>query len=51
MIKIQKQSNDNDQILTNLPISFRIDLLALGQSYDCPSANEETLKVMGKLIA
>ena len=28
---------------------FRIPSLALGQSYDCPSANEATLKKMGKL--
>ena len=31
-----------------LPISFRVTLLALGQSYDCPSASEATLKDMGK---
>ena len=27
-----------------LPISFKITTLALGQSYDCPSASEVTLK-------
>ena len=27
------------------PISFRVTSLALGQSYDCPSASEVTLKV------
>ena len=31
-----------------LPISFRVTSLALGQSYDYPSANEVTLKDMGK---
>ena len=31
------------------PISFRIASLALGQSYDCPSAREVTLKDMGKI--
>ena len=30
----------------NLPISFRVTSLALGQSYDCPSASEATLKDM-----
>ena len=30
-----------------LPISFRVTSLALGQSCDCPSANEATLKDMG----
>ena len=29
-------------------ISFRVDSLALGQSYNCPSASEVTLKDMGK---
>ena len=29
-----------------LPISFRVASLALGQSYDCPSAREATLKDM-----
>ena len=29
-------------------ISFRVTSLALGQSYDCPSASEVTLKDMGK---
>ena len=28
---------------SNLPIFFRVALLALGQSYDCPSASEATL--------
>ena len=30
-----------------LPISFRLASLALGQSYDCPSASEASLKNMG----
>ena len=30
-------------------LSFRVDPLALGQSYDCPSASEVTLKYMGKI--
>ena len=30
------------------PISFRVALMALGQSYDCPSASEATLKDMGE---
>ena len=30
------------------PISFRVISLALVQSYDCPSASEETLKNMGQ---
>ena len=30
------------------PIFFRVASLALGQSYDCPSASEATLKDMGK---
>ena len=29
-----------------LPLSFRVTSLALGQSYDCPSACEATLKDM-----
>ena len=33
-----------------LPISFRVTSLALGQSYDCPSASEVNLKDMGKLV-
>ena len=33
-----------------VPISFRVTSLALGQSYDCPSACEATLKNMSKLI-
>ena len=32
----------------HLPISFRVVSLALGQSYDCPSASKATLKDMGK---
>ena len=32
----------------HLPIFFRVGSLALGQSYDCPSACEPTLKDMGK---
>ena len=32
-----------------LPISFRVASLALGQSYDCPSASEATLKDMGTI--
>ena len=32
-----------------LPLSFRAVSLALGQSYDCPSANEAILKDMGKI--
>ena len=31
-----------------IPISFRVTSLALGQSYDCPSASEATLKDMAK---
>ena len=34
--------------MNTLPIFFRASL-ALGQSYDCPSANEVTLKNMDKL--
>ena len=37
-------------ILIFVPISFRVASLALGQSYDCPSASEATLKNMGKWI-
>ena len=33
-----------------LPISCRVASLALGQSYDCPSASEATLNDMGKWI-
>ena len=33
-----------------IPISFRVASLALGQSYDCPSASEATQKDMGKSI-
>ena len=36
--------------ITYLPISFRVTSLALGQSYDCPSASEVTLKNMDKMI-
>ena len=32
--------------MLSLPISFRVASLALGQSYDCPSASEVTLKDM-----
>ena len=32
-----------------LHIFFRVTSLALGQSYDCPSASEVTLKDMGKM--
>ena len=32
-----------------LPIFFRVASLALGQSYDCPSASEATLQDMGLL--
>ena len=31
-------------VLVDLTISFRVTTLALGQSYDCPSASEATLK-------
>ena len=34
-----------------VPIPFRVASLALGQSYDCPSASEVTLKGMGKLTS
>ena len=33
-----------------LSISIRVNSLALGQSYDCPSASEVTLKNMGKCM-
>ena len=33
--------------LAHLPIFFRVASLALGQSYDCPSAGEVILKNMG----
>ena len=36
--------------LMHLPIYFRVTSLALGQSYDCPSANEVTLKDTGKSL-
>ena len=32
-----------------LPISFRVTSLALGQSCDCPSASDVTLKDIGKI--
>ena len=32
-----------------LPIFFKIISLALGKSYDCPSASEATLKEMGRI--
>ena len=32
-----------------LPISFSVTSLTLGQSYDCPSASEVTLKDVGKI--
>ena len=39
------------EVLNNIsPTSFRVSSLALGQSYDCPSANEATLKDMAKYI-
>ena len=34
--------------MIHLPIFFRVASLALGQSYDCPSASEVTLKDMDK---
>ena len=34
--------------VTHLPIPFRVTSLTLGQSYDCPSVSEVTLKDMGK---
>ena len=33
-----------------LPVSFWVASLALGQSYDCPSASEATLKDMGEYV-
>ena len=33
-----------------LPIFIKVAPLALGQSYDCPSASEVTMKDMGKFI-
>ena len=33
-----------------LPIFFKVTSLALGQSWDCPSASETTLKDMGKIM-
>ena len=32
-----------------LPVFFRVASLALGQSYDCPSASEVTLNYMGEI--
>ena len=34
----------------HLPVSFTVASLALGQSLDCPSASEVTLRDMGKII-
>ena len=34
--------------MIHLPISFRVASLPLGQSYDCPSGSEATLKDMDK---
>ena len=36
--------------IMQLPLSFRVASLALGQSYDCPSASEATLKDTGKYV-
>ena len=36
-------------ILESLPIFIRVGSLAQGQSYDCPSASEATLKNRGKM--
>ena len=35
--------------MIHLPTSFRVASLALGQSYDCPSASEVTLKDVAKI--
>ena len=35
--------------MMHLPIFFRVTSLALGQSYDCPSASEGTLRNRGKI--
>ena len=35
--------------MIHLPISFRVTSLPLGQSYDCPSASEVTLKDLSKI--
>ena len=35
----------------DLPISFRVTSLALGQSYDCPSAGEMTLEDISKYVS
>ena len=35
--------------VTHLPMAFRVASLALGQSYDCPSASDVTLKDKGKM--
>ena len=36
--------------LCELTMSFKVTSLALGQSYDCPSASEVTLNDIGKII-
>ena len=36
-------------LLKKIPIFFRLVSLTLGQSYDCPSVSETSLKNMGKL--
>ena len=36
-------------LVIGLPIFFRVASLALGQSYDCPSASEVTLRDMRKI--
>ena len=38
---------DRDWLIS--PTSFRVTSLALGQSYDCPIANEVILKDVGKM--
>ena len=37
-------------LLISFTISFRVTSLALGQSYDCPSASEGTMKGMSKWL-
>ena len=37
--------------VSDLIMSFRVTSLALGQSYDCPSASEVTLKDMGVIAS
>ena len=39
----------SEMVLFYLPISFRVASQALGQSYDCSSACESTLKDMDKI--